>query len=204
MSADTGPDSRADKSSRRSFFTCGGAALGVGLATTVTGGALAAAGVPPQADPPADSPAERESLRQLQLSFNGHIESGRHEEAADLFAPQAILTLGGETARGRSAIGALLARQARQELPVLHRAYRQSPVQQQRDTVTIGSGGHATATFHVDVELCRPLAADCTAARMALLQGGLAERRWEAGTLDAAYRKTAGRWQITSLRYHPV
>lgn len=197
MSADT-----TAKSSRRSFFTRGGAALGAGLATTVAGGALAAGSPAAPQDP--GSAADRELLRQLHLTFASHMESGRYEEAADLFAEHATLTLSDEAARGGSAIRALLSRYYRQDVPVLHRAYRQSAAQQQQDTVVLASPEWATASFHVDVELCRPLQADCTAARMAQLQGGFAERRWEAGKMEVAYVKSAGHWRFASLTYQPA
>lgn len=197
MSADT-----TQKSSRRSFFTRGGVVLGAGLAAA--GGALAAAPAQPAAPQDPGSAAEREALRQLQLAFASAMESGRYAEAGDLFAEHATLTLSGETVNGGSAIRALLASYQRQEAAVLYRAYRQNAAQQQRDTVALVSPERATATFHVDVELCRPLQADCTAARMAQLQGGFAERRWETGRMDVAYVKSAGRWQLASLSYHPA
>ena len=204
MSADTTGQSTGQstsKTSRRSFFTRGGAALGAGLATTVAGGALAAGSPAAPQDP--DSAAEREVLRQLQLTFASHMEGERYGEAADLFARGATLTLSGETATGGGAIRGLLSRYQRQDVPILHGTYRQSAAQQQRDTVALASAERATATFHIDVELCRPLQADCTAARMAQLQGGFAERRWEAGKMDVAFVKTAGRWRIASLNYQP-
>jgi hypothetical protein len=193
MSTDTA------KSSRRAFFTRGGAALGAGLATTVAGGALAAE-TPSRG--PAQSggePADREAIRQLQLAFTAHMESGRYEAAAGLFAAGATLSLAGESAHGRSAIGALLARHRSQEVPVLQRAYRQSAQQQQRDTVTVGEDGRAAASFEVDVELCVPLRGDCTAVRMAQMQGGVAQSRWVPARIDVTCVKSAGQWVLASL-----
>jgi hypothetical protein len=192
-------------SSRRAFFTRGGAALGAGLATSVAGSALAA-GRP--AEPAASDAvqqlsrlADREALRQLQLAFTGHIEGGRYEAAAELFVADATLCLSGVTARGREDIRALLAQgYPQQDVPVLHRAYRQSAAQQHRDSLTI-EDGRAQVTSHVDVEVCVPLQADCTAARMARLQGGFAERRWEEGQLEASCVKTEEGWKLASLVY---
>jgi hypothetical protein len=190
-----------DRNSRRAFFTRGGAALGAGLAATAAGSTLASAVPPPEpvAHPKLSELADREAIRQLQLAFARHMESGRYEDAVSLFGSDATLALGGETASGRSAIGALLARYGSQEVPVLHRTYRQSASQQQRDTVTAGEDGRVTARFHVDIELCVPLQGDCTAAHMARMQGGFAQVRWVPGRIEVACVKAAGQWQLASL-----
>jgi hypothetical protein len=195
MSQDTGT------SSRRAFFTRGGAALGAGLATTVAGGALASAS---QSREPASSRAsselgDREAIRQLHLTFIASMESGRYEEAAALFTQDATLSLDAETARGRCAIDALLDRYRSQEAPVLHSAYRQSAAQQQRDTVTFGEDGRAVANFQLDVQLCVPLPGDSTAARMARMQGGCAQLRWVPARVHATYAKIIEQWEIASL-----
>jgi hypothetical protein len=195
-------------SSRRAFFTRGGAALGAGLATSVAGSALAADRPPESAAPDAVQQlsrlADREALRQLQLAFTGHIEGGRYEAATELFVADATLCLSGVSASGREAIRALLAQgYPQQDVPVLHRAYRQSAAQQHRDFLTI-EDGRAQVTSHVDAEVCVPLQADCTAARMARLQGGFFERRWEEGQLEASCVKTEDGWKLASLVYRAV
>ena len=62
-------------------------------------------------------------------------------------------------------------------------------------------GQSATGTFHVEVELTTPIRGDFTIARMARLQGQVADRRWETGRLEACYRKAQGQWKMTSLDY---
>jgi hypothetical protein len=195
MSQDTGA------SSRRAFFSRGGAALGAGLATTVAGGALASASQPgePASSRAPSELADRESIRQLQLTFITAMDSGHYGEAAELFTRDATLSLGAETASGRSAIDALLGRYRSQEVPVLHSAYRQSAAQQQRDTVTFREDGRAVAHFQVDVQLCVPLPGDSTAARMARMQGGFAQLRWVPARVHATYAKIAEQWKIASL-----
>jgi hypothetical protein len=80
-------------------------------------------------------------------------------------------------------------------------AYRQHASQLQ-DVIGLSEDRlHATATFHVEVEFCTPLQDDCTAAQMAILQGNLADRRWEKGRFEAQFAKTQGEWKMTSLSY---
>jgi len=198
------------KSSRRAFFASGGAALGAGVTSTLAGGAFAAER-PEQQAPTSHQPLsqlrgleDREAVRHLHLTFTGLIESEQYEEAAALFDEPAYLSLSGVTASSTPAIRQLLADQYRRnDVPVMHRAYRQSTLQQQADRVTVLSDGpqdvRAEAIFQVEVEVCTPLAADCTAAHMARLQGLMAERHWEAGSIEARYVKRRGRWKIASL-----
>jgi len=49
--------------------------------------------------------------------------------------------------------------------------------------------------------LSTPLQQDCTAAKMARLQGQVADRRWQAGRLEGQYVKRGGEWKIASLKY---
>ncbi|HEU4624284.1 MAG TPA: nuclear transport factor 2 family protein [Steroidobacteraceae bacterium] len=208
-------------STRRAFVLKGGAALGAGVAATVAGAGMATgaaghaatkggASRPPDAataggsreqDPGSSSIEDREALRRLQLTFAALLEDERYEAAAALFDEHAHLQLSGASARGRAAISHLFASSYRlQEAPVIHRAYRH-----RADDVRIGEDRlRATATFHVDADLCTPLQDDCTIARMARLQGNVADRRWETGRLEAEYVKTGGEWKIASLTYVPA
>ncbi len=142
------------------------------------------------------------AIRQLHRAFSAAIEKQAYEAAVELFEPDADLNLSGLTALGKPAIMRLFATQYRQQqAPVLHSAYRQSPLQQQ-DLIVIGAdGAHATATFHCDVELSAPLPADSTLAQMARLQGQMAERHWEAGRFEARYVKTKGQWKMAAMRF---
>jgi hypothetical protein len=182
------------KTSRRMFFTQSGAALGAGVATTVGAATLGP-------DGPLDPLRQlegREAIRQLHLAFMGLIEQQRYQAAAELFEEHARLTLSGVTATGKAAILQLL---ADQDAADFHGAYRQNASQRQ-DSVTLGEDRlHASAVFHVEVELCTPLDDDCTAAKMARLQGNLANRRWEAGRFEAQYVKLRGRWKMASMVY---
>jgi len=193
---------------RRAFFLRGGAVLGAGVATTAAAGGLlpdTSAEVPgrlQELQRELSSHQDREAIRQLHLAFTGAIEYQAYETASELFEPSAQLDLSGSSAVGKPSIMRLFALQYRQQQArILHSAYRQSPRQQQ-DLVAIGAdGAHATATFHCDVELTAPLAADSTLAQMARLQGQVAERHWESGRFEARYVKTAGQWKIAALRY---
>jgi hypothetical protein len=49
--------------------------------------------------------------------------------------------------------------------------------------------------------LSTPLQGDSTIVAMARQQGVYADRRWEAGRLEARYVKRASRWRIASLAY---
>jgi hypothetical protein len=196
------------KGSRRAFFAQGSAALGAGVASTVAAGAFASDSSTPRELTSEELRQQlriredREAVRSLHLAFTGLLESGQYDAAAELFDEQGCVDLSGMKATGKAAITKLLGLQYRQqEAPVIHRAYRQSAEQQHSDTVTLQDCTRATAAFHIEVELYVPLQADCTAARMARMQGCVAERRWERGRFDAAYVKSEGRWKIESLIY---
>jgi hypothetical protein len=183
----TGPKT---KTSRRRFFTQGGAVLGAGIAATAGASAL-------NADDPMKRLREmqgREAIRQLQLAFMNLIERQDYQAAAQLFDGQARLDLNGDSATGRRAIQQKLADQS----TAFHRAYRQRAA----DIVTLSDDGtNASATFNVEAQLCTPLAEDCTAASMARLQGNVADLRWETGRFDAQYAKTRGEWKVRTLVY---
>jgi SnoaL-like protein len=191
--------------SRRSFFLRGGAALGAGVAagaTTLISGASTAPDQLHQLRRELDHVGDREAIRQLQLAFTTLVESQAYEAAAELFTENADLQLSGLNAKGQQAIRRQFANQYRQQqAAAMHTAYRQSALQQ-KDVVTIGdSGVLATALFHVDAQISKPLQGDSTAAQMARLQGQVSDRRWEAGRINAQYQKIRGQWKIASLRY---
>jgi hypothetical protein len=182
------------KTSRRRFFTQGGAVLGASVATTVGATALK----------PDDSPKrlheleEREAIRQLHLAFTSLIEQQDYEAAAELFDEQAQLDLNGVRAAGKHAIAKQLSDRS---ATAFHRAYRQN-TSQRLDTVTLSEDrAGASATFNIEVELCTPMQDDCTAATMARLQGNVADLRWENGRFEAKYVKTRGEWKMASLVY---
>lgn len=196
------------RNTRRNFFLQGGAVLGAGVATTAGAAALMPAGATApdallrQLQSQLANAADREAIRQLHLTFVTHVGNQAYESAATLFAEEAELHLSGASAAGKRAIERLFGEQYRlQQLPSLHGAYRQNAAQR-NDTVTLSDDARqATATFHAEQELCTPLAADCTAAAMARLQGNVASRRWEGGRFDARYVKAEGQWKIASLRW---
>jgi hypothetical protein len=131
------------------------------------------------------------------------IENQGYEAAAALFDEHAHLDLSGVSATGKSEILKLLTHDYRhQNAATFHGAYRQNTSRQQGDAVTLSEDRlQAAATFHVDVELCTPLQGDCTVAKMARLQGHVADRRWEAGRFEAKYVKTRGEWKMAFLGY---
>jgi SnoaL-like protein len=191
-----------NNTTRRAFFLTGGATLGAGVATAVGASALGAAGASgfaPAAEISARSAEEREAIRQLHLAFTSLMETQRYDAASELFDERGRLELGGGRAIGRHAIKQFLS--ARLANP-FHNAYRQNASLQQRDAVTIGEDlSQAAATFHIEVELCTPLRGDSTIAKMARLEGHVAERRWETGRFEATYLKSRGEWRMTSLSY---
>lgn len=160
------------RTSRRAFFLKGGAVLGAGVATTV--GAVQSQVMEIE---------DREAIRALHLAWMALIEKQRYEDAGKLFQERARLDPREQAAFAQ------------------HAAYRQG-TSRSADTLTLSEDRlRASATFHTEVEVCKPLLDDCTAAQMARLQGNVAERYWEAGRFDVAYVKVSGAWKITSLRY---
>lgn len=195
------------QSSRRAFLTQGGATLSAGVAVTAGAAALNPGDGKSRTDElerlrrQVAVAEDRDAIRELHRSYMSLIESQRYETAAELFDERAWLQLSGVSATGRHAIGQLFVEQyGRQKAATLHSAYRQTGLQQ--DSVTV-SDDHlrATATFHVEVALSTPLQGDSTIVEMARLQGHVADRRWEAGRLEARYVKTTGQWKLASLDY---
>lgn len=198
-------------SSRRAFFLQGGAMLGAGMAAAARG--VAAPGV--DASAPARELQElqrelaaardREAIRRLHLAFIAAMEQRRYDDAAALFHERGELDLSGVRAHGSHAIRRTLSEQyACQRADVIHCAWR-GDARQAGDVVTVaGDGRSATATFHVEAELGRPLRGDSTVEVMARMQGHFADRRWEPGRFDAAYVKARGQWRVASLRWRAV
>jgi hypothetical protein len=194
--------------SRRDFFMSGGAVFGAGVAATAVGAPLAsdsAASLEEQLKKlrqQLGDVEDREAIRQLHLAFTTLIGDQAYEAATELFDEQAHLNLSGVGATGKRAILQLFVDQyLRQKATLMHSAYRQSALQR-KDTVTLSEDRlQATATFHIEVELRTPLQEDCTAAKMARLQGDVAARRWESGRFEAKYVQTRGHWRIAALSY---
>lgn len=196
-------------STRRAFFLRGGAALGTGVGATVAAAAVSSVndrapdGQLQKLQRELDAEQDRQAIRRLHLDFTTLLEQQAYERAVQLFDERGHLDLSGVRASGKSAIQQLFEQQYRgQQAAAIHTAYRQNASQQSRDLLRLGEDGlQAAATFHVEVHLCTPLEEDCTVAKMARLQGGVADRRWEAGRLEAQYVKSAGGWKIASLQY---
>ena len=191
------------KNTRRAFFLHGSAALGAGVATAV--GTSDAAHRPPSAIDAQQQLAllqDYEAIRQLQLTYSSLMEGQNYAAAAQLFDPHAELQLSGACAAGKDAIRQLLIEQYRDQTAItLHCAYRPNNLQS-HDVLTVSADRvQAAATLHVDVALGTALQGDSTIAQMARQQGQLADRRWEAGIIDAQYVKTGGMWKVASLRY---
>jgi hypothetical protein len=195
-------------STRRAFFLSGGAALGAGVAATagasslITGGKTSAGSELAKLQRQLVAAADREAIRQLQLTFTRLVETQSYESVADLFDEHGEVELSGENAFGKQAIALLFDGAYRhQTAAAMHSAYRPNALQQQ-DAVDISDDQlHATALFHLDVALCSPLQGECTAAQMARLQGQSADRQWQAGRFVAKYVKSAGQWRMAALRY---
>ncbi|HEY6456742.1 MAG TPA: nuclear transport factor 2 family protein [Steroidobacteraceae bacterium] len=193
---------------RRAFFLRGSAVLGAGAITTTAATAL----LPRSSCAAADQVQglqrdlrchqDREAIRRLHLAFTAAVENQDYDTAVELFESHAAVALSGSNAIGKPAIRLLFATQYRQQLaPIIHSAYRRSPLQQQDLIEIAADGAQAAATFHCDVELSSPLPSDSTLAQMARLQGQVAERHWKAGRFEARYVKIAGCWQIAALRF---
>jgi hypothetical protein len=197
------------RTSRRAFFTQGGAALGAGVATTVGGSALASENKTPveqqqlrKLRQQLHRLEDREAIRGLHMAFTNLVEQTNYEAAAQLFDERGHLDLTGVSATGRRAILELFVSQYRDERAArIHSAYRQSALRPP-DAVTFSEDGlRASGTFHVEVELRTPLQGDRTVAQMARLQGHVSDRHWEAGRFEAKYVKVQGAWKIVSLSY---
>ena len=184
------------RTTRRAFFVRSGAVLGARVTAAVP--AMAAAPAPSASAEAAD----REALRELHATFLRCVESARPAEALDLFDPHARLELSAPPVIGTAAIAHFFAsRYASGDAPLRHTAYRRGATQPP-DVIELRDGGtRATATFATEAELCTPLAATCTAAQMARLQGNVAERRWQPGRFDVSYVRSARGWRITDLRW---
>jgi hypothetical protein len=189
-----------NKTSRRAFFLRGGAVLGTGMATAV--GATGPVDELKRLQAQLADVADREAIQSLQRAFTALIAERRYAAVAELFADDARLRLSGVEAAGNGAIHRLFEEQYRaQQVPVLHTAFRSSPQNAADEVQLAASRLEASATFHVEAELSVPLPSNCTAAKMARLQGQVASCLWESGRLEGKYAKTKGRWVITALAY---
>ena len=82
-----------------------------------------------------------------------------------------------------------------------HRAYRAN-ARQAEDAIQISADRqHATAHWHVDVQVITPLEGNSTIAQMARLQGNGADMHWDSGCLSTRYEKKLGAWHITDMEY---
>ena len=182
----------SQNNTRRAFFVQGGAALGAGVGAAVGASAVAAAKPAPadeqvrQLQRQLRDAQDREAIRHLHADFTRLVTSGSYGQAAELFAGPASRQFADRYADPEA---------------VIHTGYRQG-VSHQSDAVVISEDGQsASGTFHVAAELTTPIRGDFTIARMARLQGQVADRRWESGRLEARYGKAEGQWKMTSLDY---
>ena len=182
----------SQNNTRRAFFLQGGAALGAGVGAAVGASAVAAAKSAPadeqvrQLQRQLRDAQDREAILRLHTDFTRLVASGSYGQAAELFAGPA---------------GQQFADRYADPDAVIHTGYRQG-VSHQIDAVVIGEDGQsATGIFHVDAEFTTPIRGDFTIARMARLQGQVADRRWESGRLEARYERADGQWKITALGF---
>ncbi len=187
------------KTSRRSFFVKGGAALG---------GAAAAFTAPAEAKPSENSQAQlraledRDAARDLLLKFMCAVESSDFDTAVALFAPRGQLNLGDEAVQGTIAIRQFFGKNyALQQGQGLHSAYRHRAALIPIDIQIDADRQTASVNVATDAKLVTPLTADCTAAQMAKLQGQWADERWVEGRFVAQLIKTDGRWKFAALRF---
>lgn len=158
-------------STRRSFIRTAGAALSVPLASAAVA-APAAAG-----DDPLKARLARledlEQIRALHQAYARHVNAGRHEAAAALFAEPA---------------GAALDADVRSIAP--------DPSGEQ-DVIEIAPDREtATAVLHCMVQVERAIGPSCPLVDMARQQGGGIIRRTARAVLENVYVRRDGVWQI--------
>ncbi|HEY4212695.1 MAG TPA: nuclear transport factor 2 family protein [Steroidobacteraceae bacterium] len=180
---------------RRAFFVQGGAALGAGVGAAVGVSAAASANTGSSQDQVKQlqrqlrDAQDREAIRRLHTDFTRLVAGGDYGQAAELFAGPASRQFADRYVDSEA---------------IIHTGYRQR-VSHESDALVVSEDGlSATGTFHVDAELTTPVRGEFTIARMARLQGQVADRRWESGRLEARYEKAEGRWRMTSLDYLPT
>ncbi|HEY6531217.1 MAG TPA: nuclear transport factor 2 family protein [Acidimicrobiales bacterium] len=122
----------------------------------------------------------RESVRDLVARYNANADTGRFDQAVELFAPDAVLEIGEARHEGRDGIRALFSGT--------------------RDTVAAHSGDapryvrHYTATLQIDVTSATTARSRCYFA--VLLAHGL--DHW--GRYVDEFAEIEGRWQFTHRR----
>ena len=122
----------------------------------------------------------RESVRDLVARYNANADTGRFDEAVELFAPDAVLEIGAARHEGRDGIRALFAGT--------------------RETVAAHSGGaprylrHYTATLQIDVTSATTARSRCYYA--VLLDHGL--DHW--GRYVDEFAEIDARWRFTRRR----
>ncbi len=163
-------------STRRSFLK-GGA-----LAATPLAVAVPVAAVADEARKARLARLEDETaIRALHQAWLRRVNTGAHEEAAQLFADP-------RRARFDKAVRAIAADH-----------------QDEPDAIDVAADGvHATGRFPSTVEIETAIAQDCTLAQMAHAQGGGLVRRTERRVLKAEYVKAGGAWAIAKVDLAPV
>jgi hypothetical protein len=182
----------SQNSTRRAFFVQGGAALGAGVGAAVGASAVAAAKSVPEDEQVRQlqrqlrDAQDREAIRHLHTDFTALVANGNYGQAAELFAGPASHQFVDRCT----------------DPEAVHYTGFRHGVPHQRDAIVISEDGQsAIGTFHVDAELTTPIRGNFTVARMARLQGQVADRRWERGRLEVRYERAAAQWKMTSLDY---
>jgi hypothetical protein len=122
--------------------------------------------------------------------------------------------MGAATAEAATPVDAAVHAAAREAIRHVHRDFLAASaadnaavtyrprIASQPDRIAVADDGRsAQAVFHVEAETVTPLEGESTLVRMARLQGHVAERRIEAGQLEAEYVKRDDTWQIATLRF---
>ena len=163
-------------STRRSFLK-GGAIAAAPLAVAVPAAAMAEAARRTRLARLEDETA----IRALHQAWLRRINTGAHDEAAQLFADP-------KRARFDQDVRAIAADH-----------------QGAADAIEVAEGGaRATGRFPSSVELETAIPLDSTLAQMAHAQGGGMVRRTERRLLKAEYVKAGGAWAIADLGLEPV
>jgi hypothetical protein len=199
---------------RRSFMWKAGAAVSAALASAVPGMSNHKSNQGSGRDAEVDRLSnqlgileDEKAIRQLHLTYEALLDTGRYEEVAALFAEDGEAAFNGGVFEGRNGIARLYCDCFRSGLTgkkIGLASGLDSVAEQQQENVKVAADRlSAKAQFSYSIQVGTPMTENTSLAAMARLQGEGIIKWCESGVYEASYAKDAkdGNWKIKRLEY---
>jgi hypothetical protein len=194
---------------RRSFLWKAGVAMSAAVAAAVPGMARSDAGKHADADSLARQLGileDEKEIRALHQAYQAHLDNGRYEEVADLFAEDAEVVFNGGAFKGKKDGVSRLYRDCfRAGLTGKQIGPGPEPgIDQSQETIKVAADRlSANAQFPYSIQVGAPMDPDSQLVKMARLHGEGIMKWCEGGIYEASYAKDTknGGWKIKRLEY---